>query len=375
MQAGVQAARSPARVFLIVLASATAIGLATGAQIFFTSLAFGRTFPLPRAFAMGLRDWYIWAAFLPLIWAAVRRYPMERPHLAKDAFMHLVFAAGLAVAYEFMVHFTSELWPAMLGWGGRRGDWEAPLHERLWGMLNRRFIFDGFIYGAIALAGRLRSLYQRMHEREAAELELRASLAEARMQSLKMQLQPHFLFNTLNAISTLIHTKPAVADDLLGELSDLLRSSLYAPEKHSLAAELDFLDRYLAIQQVRFGDRLKVRRAISSDTLDVEVPAMILQPIVENALRHGIEPRIGDGELELSARRTDAKLELTVRDNGERGAAKWEDGIGLKNTRARLHQHFGGQNLLQIVTNGSGTTVQILLPIGAGGGNLHGEKT
>lgn len=366
--------RSPARTFFIALAGATAVGIAAGAQIYFTTLNFGRPFPLPRAFAMGLRDWYIWAAFLPLIWAAVRRYPMERPRVARDAVLHLVFATGFAIAYEAVVLATSQLAPGFLGWPNRRGEPSPPLVEWLWAMLNRRFLFDCFTYGAVALTGRLRDLYQRMHEREAAELELRASLAEARMQSLKMQLQPHFLFNTLNAISTLIHKNPTAADETLVELSDLLRSSLDAPERHSLAAELDFLNRYLAIQQVRFGDRLKIVRSFAPETLETEVPAMILQPIVENAIRHGLEAKIGQGELELTAQRANGHLQLTVRDNGHNPASQWREGIGLKNTRARLHQHFGGQNTLEITTSPSGTTVRIMLPIRAVIERQEGEK-
>lgn len=345
-----------------VLAVAVALGLVAGGQTYFTSLGFRRPMPLDRALAMGLRDWLIWALFLPAIWWAAREYPLERPKLARDGLMHVALAAGFALAYEASVVGSEELFPRLLGFPTRRVGFELTVYERIWWLLSRRFVIDFFIYSALALTGRFRTLSARMQERERTELHLRSSLAEARMQSLKMQLQPHFLFNTLNAISTLIHRDPKAADEMLAELSDLLRSALDAPETHSLAREMEFLNRYLGIQGIRFGDRLKVTREIDPATLEIETPAMILQPIVENALRHGIERKIGPGELRISARKSGAGLELAIWDNGQAAAGEWREGIGLSNTRARLQQHFGTAYRLEIHRNGVGTTVRILLP-------------
>lgn len=353
---------SKGRTALIVLAAAIVVGLATAGQTYFVSLGFGRPMPAERAVAIGLRDWLIWALFLPLIWTAVAHYPVERPHIARDLIMHVAFAAGCAVLFEMLI-FGSER--ALPGWFGfpRRRDWPDPsISEHLWWMLSRRFVVDSLIYGALALTGRLRALYQRVHERERTELALRSSLSEVRMQSLKMQLQPHFLFNTLNAISALIHKDPRAADLMLGELSDLLRSALAAPERQTLAEELQFLDRYLGIQQTRFGDRLKVVKHIEEAALPITVPAMILQPIVENALRHGIEQKLHGGVLEVYASVKNHHLELAVSDTGGHSGGEWKEGIGLKNTRDRLQQHFGVDHRLEIVTNRDGSLVRILLP-------------
>ncbi len=277
--------------------------------------------------------------------------------------MHVVIGSGFAVAYEFVVMQTSDLFPEALAFP-RRGDFNPEIWERLWWMLSRRFIFDFSIYGALALTGRLRTMTLRIRERERTELELRSNLAEARMQSLKMQLQPHFLFNTLNAIATLIHKNPRAADEMLGELSELLRTALEAPDWHSLEREMNFLNQFLRIQQMRFGDRLRVTTRVEPEALGAEVPAMILQPIVENALRHGIEAQVGPGQLEVVARRIDDSLELVVSDNGRSLNGEWREGIGLKNTRARLQQHFGSRHQFEIQRGERGTTVRFLLPFG-----------
>lgn len=353
---------SKGRTALIVLAAAVVVGLAASGQTYFMSLGFGRAMPPERAVAMGLRDWLVWALFVPLIWKAVAHYPVERPHIARDLIMHVAFAAGFAILFEMFIIGAERSAPQWFGFPRRR-DWPEPdVSERLWWGLSRRFVVDFLIYGALALTGRLRTLYQRVRERERTELALRSSLGEARIQALKMQLQPHFLFNTLNAISALIHKDPVAADLMLGELSDLLRSALDAPEQQTLAAELQFLDRYLGIQQKRFGDRLRVVKRIDDEALLLRVPAMILQPLVENAIRHGIEQKLHGGVLEVYAALKNNHLELVVSDDGGHSGGEWKEGIGLRNTRARLLQHFGPDHRLEIVTNGDGSLVRILLP-------------
>jgi sensor histidine kinase YesM len=185
-----------------------------------------------------------------------------------------------------------------------------------------------------------------------------------------MQLHPHFLFNTLHAISTLIHRDPDAADEMVTQLSDLLRMTLdtIGVQEVTLREELEFLQRYLDIQQTRFQDRLHVTLDIPPDTLDARVPNQALQPIVENAIRHGLDGRASGGVIEIRARGTASMLQLTVRDdgpgikiNGE--APKPEAGIGLANTRARLKQLYGPLASLDL-TNSSkgGTLVTMLIP-------------
>ena len=182
-----------------------------------------------------------------------------------------------------------------------------------------------------------------------------------------MQLNPHFLFNTLHAISSLMHKDVDAADRMLTRLSDLLRHALESTNTQvvPLREELEFLQRYLEIEQTRFGLRLAVRFDIAPDTLEAEVPNLVLQPLVENAIRHGIEPLASAGQIELYARRETGMLLLQVRDNGKGlppGSAL-EEGVGLANTRARLQQLYGAGHRLDAGNRPEGGfAVRITIP-------------
>jgi sensor histidine kinase YesM len=179
-------------------------------------------------------------------------------------------------------------------------------------------------------------------------------------------LHPHFLFNTLHAVSTLIHRDPEAADDMVSQLSDLLRMTFdnIGRQEVSLREEIDFLQRYLDIQQTRFQDRLHVTLDIPSDTLDARVPNQALQPLVENAIRHGLDERTGEGAIEIAAREADEVLTVTVRDNGPgltlNGSAVKQDGVGLANTRARLRQLYGPDAVLELTNHAQGGTLVTL---------------
>ena len=163
---------------------------------------------------------------------------------------------------------------------------------------------------------------------------------------LEMQLQPHFLFNTLHAISTLMHRDVQGADRMMSRLSDLLRLTLDNGDEQEvpLKKELEFLEGYLEIEQIRFQDRLTIKRDVDPEVLDARVPNLILQPLVENAIRHGIEPRLGPGVVEISCHRSNGRLEIRIRDNGpgipKASQGRFKEGIGLSNTRARLEQLY-----------------------------------
>jgi sensor histidine kinase YesM len=184
--------------------------------------------------------------------------------------------------------------------------------------------------------------YRRAKDRERRSIELEARLNQSRLQALRMQINPHFLFNTLNSISSLVYDQPRTADEMIGSLSDLLRLTLSTSHRQeiTLREELDFLGQYLFIEQTRFGDRLKIEKSIEPAALDTIVPNLILQPLVENAFKHGIEAQLGPGVIQINARRAGESLLLEVADNGRglTGAAGGPpaEGVGLTNTRARL---------------------------------------
>lgn len=212
--------------------------------------------------------------------------------------------------------------------------------------------------------------FRKSQERDRRAIELEASLAQARLQALRMQINPHFLFNTLNAISTLVHTCPQTADEMITDLSELFRASLESSADHeiSLARELELLQRYLDIEQRRFGERLKVEQDIEPGILPARVPTLILQPLVENAIRHGIERHTEIGIIAIHAVREGNQIKLSVANNGKKtfDAAILvgnRHGIGLANTRARLQQLYGAEQSFT-VSDGElgGWTVEIKIP-------------
>ncbi len=197
---------------------------------------------------------------------------------------------------------------------------------------------------------------------------LEARLMESQLQALQQQLHPHFLFNTLHAISTLVHRDPDKADLMIERLSDLLRVTLHkvGVQEVELAQELDYLRAYLDIEQVHFGDRLRVEYCIDAAVLDALVPTLILQPLVENAVRHGLEPVVRGGTLSIEARADGDVLVVQVKDDGAGypSSRPQRSGVGLTNTRSRLDRLYGEEGVLRISDKpGGGTVVDIRLPL------------
>jgi hypothetical protein len=225
--------------------------------------------------------------------------------------------------------------------------------------------FDLAIYLIVMTAAHALAYYRRAQDRDRQALALTASLNQARLDALRLQLQPHFLFNTLNAISTLVHRDPDAADELISDLGGLLRASL--ENKDPLAREIELLDRYLAIEQTRLGARLVIVRDIDPAASAALVPTFLLQPLAENAVRHGLEPRTTPGTLTISARRTGDDLHLSVTDDGvgltRADSPSSRQGIGLSNSRERLRAlHHGRARLELISPPAGGVRVEIVLP-------------
>ena len=270
-----------------------------------------------------------------------RRFPFERATWKAAIPIHV---AGVVVAT--LLHVAMAVASSMaIYWvvGQSLDSWLQEAQQ----MLILNFDWEMMTYWTIVGVGHaLRYHYEaRAKELSAAQLETR--LVEAQLHTLQRQMQPHFLFNTLNTISALMHRDVDAADAMIARLSDLLRMSLQRIEVQEieLADELDFLSKYLEIEQTRFRDRLTVVFDVDSDTLDALVPNLLLQPLVENAIKHGIGPRPTPGHITVRARRRGAMLELDVQDNGVGlSAARLTDfnrGVGLSNTRSRLDHLYG----------------------------------
>jgi signal transduction histidine kinase len=334
----------------------TVVGLGFAGQLYLSRPDIGWGFALSRA----LGDWYVFAVLsVPTLWVA-RHFPFAAHRWQAALVVHLISGALFSLSW-MTLRAALELWRT-------RNEMDPVTFSAAFNQaLGATFIWNFLIYWGIVIGQHAFAYYQKFHEREVQSAELETRLTQARLQALQMQLNPHFLFNTLNAISSLMHKDVEEADRMIVHLSDLLRYALESTEaqKVPLRQELDFLDRYLQIQQARFGDRLAVRREIAAETLDALVPNLVLQPLVENAIEHGIAPHARAGEIVLRARRSDGRLELEVQDNGGGLPADQPlvDGIGLSNTRARLLQLYGPAQELHLANGGGGgLVVRISIP-------------
>ena len=328
--------------FRVIAAVATALGFFSAfAAFYFVSTFTDKPTSFALLLALNLGYWYTWAVLTPAILRLTARFPFDRAawKLAIPVHTAGVVAATsahvvLAVALRMATYWT---------FGESLDTWRHEAQE----MLFLNFDWEMMTYWTIVGVG---TALKYMHEARAKELsavQLETRLVEARLHTLQRQMQPHFLFNTLNTISALMHRDVDAADAMIARLSDLLRMSLQrvGVQEVPLKEELDFLSKYLEIEQTRFRDRLTVVFDVQSDTLHALVPNLLLQPLVENAIKHGIGPRPTPGQITVRARRNRALLELDVQDNGVGlSAARLTDfnrGVGLSNTRSRLDHLYG----------------------------------
>jgi LytS/YehU family sensor histidine kinase len=225
-------------------------------------------------------------------------------------------------------------------------------------------------YWAILGVGYGRQYYRKFRDREIRAAQLEAQLTQAQLRALKMQLHPHFLFNTFNTISSLMHKNVDAADGVLARLGDLLRYSLHnvGVQEVTLREELDFLQRYLEIEQTRFEDRLRVKMSVDPEVLDCMVPNLILQPLVENAVRYAVAPRASGGSVEITAKKVLGQLRLSVVDDGPGLPPGYDvvvnEGIGLRTSRERLQQLYADEQRLKLSNRSPrGLEVSIIMPI------------
>ena len=329
----------PWRRGLLAFAFWSVVGLSFAIQSYLTRTEIGLPVTWRYAIGRNLVDWYVFALLsVPALWLA-RRIPIERADWGRRVTIHA--AASAVFSLGWMVLRALVVSALQITEGGR----VVTFTEAFTHALVATFFFNVAVYCVVAGYGHTVNYYRKSQERELRASELETRLAQARLQALQMQLNPHFLFNTLHAISSLMHKNVDAADRMLTRLSDLLRHALESTHTQvvPLRDELEFLGRYLEIEQTRFGPRLAVRYDVAPDTLEAEVPNLILQPLVENAIRHGIEPVAAAGQIELYARREAGMLLLRVWDNGKGlpPGTTLDEGVGLANTRARLQQLYG----------------------------------
>ena len=345
-----------------VFGAATLLGLFSTLQAY-RLMALSRPDPskieISSLLVLNFAYWFIPAAVSPLIFRLVSRYRIDEQRvtaIAVHACAALTFTAVHAVG---MIAVRAALWgEPTVGW--LLALQRMHLTNLDWLLMTYTSVV-GFTYAM--------GYYREVQARAVNEAHLETRLMEARLKTLQAELHPHFLFNTLHAISTLVHTNPDSADRMISRLSDLLRLTFdrSGAPRVPLQEELEFLQKYLEIEQTRFQDRLTVRYDIDPATLDAEVPRLILQPIVENAIKHGVSPRSGPGLVQITSRVEGDQLWLEVRDNGVglSGSARtqFRSGVGLANTRDRLECLYGSAQKLEFSEGDGGLTVRIVLPL------------
>jgi sensor histidine kinase YesM len=334
-----------------------------GGQVLLLDAKKGYILPLFHYFIWAAFEWYPWALLTPLVLALARRYPITRSNWAERIVFPHVPAAVACIWIQAVLRSIA---------GSIYSNFEVPasLFSLVDESLEKRALTNLTAYSIVVAAAAFIHLREEIRLRELHQAQLEARLASAELEKLRMQLHPHFLFNTLQAAITLVQENPSAAEDVLLRLSQLLRITLdqMGTNQIPLSRELEFLDLYLGIQRLRFGDRLTVEIKADAAALDHPVPTLLLQPLVENAIRHGLGKHKGQDLIEIKARIANGGLELenwngnsVVEDTTERLLLR---GVGLRNTKARLEQLYGpAASLMLRSLGGRGAVALIFIPM------------
>lgn len=326
--------------------------------------------PTPRRsiVIITLYYWLPWVVLAPIVAVCSARFPIRPNDWARPLVVHVALMLSLALLHGLVIgyiyHYSALRAPGMAGFE----PWQHAGHF-LFG--DDMLLFDAVIYAVFAATLNIRNFHQIVRRQEIDASRLNQRLAELRLQTLRMQVNPHFLFNALNAISVLIKKGDnARADENIKLLSRFFRQTLDTSDQHwvPLDEELDIVRQYVAIAKLRFGDRLQVRECYEPSARRVAVPAMLLQPLVENAVTHGFGDKVDGCELSMTCRVNGERLRIEIEDNGAGGRfyadPQFEEGTGLANVRGRLEQMYGCTHEFEIAsTPGSGTRVCIDLPL------------
>jgi two-component system LytT family sensor kinase len=305
---------------------------------------------------LGLFNYWIWAALTPVIFYLAKKFPFSRNSWARATAIHFGFYLLLTFAHELIAQAVAIPAGAPAFYHGSilRFRFVSSLYEDLW------------MYWPVIVVWSLFEYYERFRERDTRAAQLKEQLARAELHALRSQLHPHFLFNTLNSIASLMHDDVDAADDMLADLSLLLRVYLSCHDQQEvpLQRELALLETYVGIQKRRFEDRLLWISDVPPDLLHAAIPALLLQPLVENSIVHGIAPRSSPGQVRFSARKNGSRLDLEIADNGLGLAANYTESIGLSNTRARLRQLYEDRCSFEMTAgNNGGVVVTISIPL------------
>src|SRR5262245_1782362 len=324
----------------------------TGFALFFTSQSY-----MFQARSAGTIEWrgtlfnwllgsYTWFALTPLVLKLSDRFPLQRGKLLRSVAVHAIAAPLFNITNIVLFVIARGLIT------GPRLEARS-LFESVWHFVIAEFHGGMLVYWVIIGVSQATDYYRKYRERELQASNLETRLVEAQLDALRMQLHPHFLFNTLNSVSVLMRRDVEAAYRMLVQLSRLLRGALARNAAHEikLGQELEILERYLEIEQIRFQDRLTVRTHIDPSALDALVPQFFFQPLVENAIRHGIADREAGGEIDIRAERKSGKVYLQVRDNGPGlniANGNFIEGVGLSNTRSRLEYLYGPNSRFEV---------------------------
>jgi two-component system, LytTR family, sensor kinase len=349
-----------------VFAVATVLGLFSTLQSYRLStlnLRYPMDIEVGKILLLNMVYWYVPACLSPLAFRLGHRFRIDGPHWIRALGVHALAAVSYsAIHCAFMIGTRLLLWEAANKLPAVA--WTAFVQRQYLSQLD----FTLMTYTTVLGLSYALHYSRESQARAVKEAQLETSLVQARLRTLEAELQPHFLFNTLHAISSLVHTNPDGADRMISRLSDLLRLTFdrSGAARVSLQEELEFLQKYLEIEQTRFQDRLTVRFDVDPDTLDAEVPRLILQPLVENAIKHGVSPKPGAGLVQISTRRREGNLWIEVSDNGvglSAGArARLRSGVGLSNTRDRLECLYGPAHQIEFSDEAKGLAVRLQFP-------------
>ncbi len=349
------------RLFGIALGLATVIGFFSTVLLKVAISGAGSTISWAEA-GTGWLDWYIWAALTPLVVWLARRLPVTAGNWPRSVAVHVLLGAVVS-AVELGLFLV-----AASGYNELFMGRDLPSYgDRYLTLIGRWLPIQMLIYSLIVTAVTAIEHGRRARERDVRAATLEAELARTQVHALQAQIQPHFLFNTLNTISMAVRqARNDAAVRMMAHLSGVLRRSMEAtarPET-TLGRELRFIEDYLRIEQYRLEDRLRTRWEVDEELLDARVPTMLLQPLVENAVRHGIAEQAEGGEIVIHARRMDGTVDLRVEDTGVGLDPETEPGIGLENVRRRLEAQYGeGASLSLEPRIGGGTVARIILPL------------